>query len=213
MRVTDFAFNDGLRRDITANLAAFERRGIDDDTLRRAAVLIVIVAGEDGSEAGVLLTKRPDSLRRHGGQYALPGGRLDEGETPVQAGLREMAEELGVTLDPGDILGTLDDCPTRSGFRITPIVIWGADAVDLTPDPVEVARVFPVPLSQLDSPEIPRLEMTPESEHPVLSAPLPILGHDLFAPTASILYQFREAALRGEPTRVAHYDQPTFAWK
>ncbi len=213
MRLSNFAFGDGLRRDITANFAAFERRGIDDDTLRQAAVAIVIVEGEDGGEASVLLTKRPRTLRRHGGQYALPGGRLDEGETPVQAALREMAEELGVTLDPGDILGTLDDCPTRSGFRITPIVVWGADAVDLVPDPVEVARVFQVPFTELDSPEIPHLEVTPESEHPVLSAPLATLGHHLFAPTAAILYQFREVALRGEPTRVAHYDQPTFAWK
>ncbi len=212
MRLTDFAFGDDLRRDITGNLAAFERRGIDDDTLRQAAVLIVIVAGDD-SEAGVLLTKRPASLRRHASQYALPGGRLDEGETPNQAAFREMEEELGVTLDPADILGTLDDFPTRSGFRITPIVVWGEDAVDLVPDPVEVARVFPVPFSELDSPEIPHLEMTPESEHPVLSSPLPTLGHHLYAPTAALLYQFREIALRGEATRVAHYDQPTFAWK
>ncbi len=213
MRLTNFAFGDDLRRDITANFAAFERRGIDDDTLRQAAVAIVIVAEENGDQTGILLTKRPDSLRRHGGQYALPGGRLDAGETPVEAALRELQEELGVTLDPGDILGTLDDCPTRSGFRITPIVVWGADAVDLVPDPVEVARVFQVPFAELDSPEIPHLEVTPESEHPVLSAPLATLGHHLFAPTAAILYQFREVALRGEPTRVAHYDQPTFAWK
>ncbi len=213
MRLTDFAFGDDLRRDITANFAAFERRGIDDDTLRQAAVAIVIVAEENGDQTGILLTKRPDSLRRHGGQYALPGGRLDESETPLQAALRELAEELGVTLVPGDILGTLDDCPTRSGFRITPIVVWGADAVELAPDPVEVARVFQVPFAELDSPEIPHLEVTPESEHPVLSAPLATLGHHLFAPTAAILYQFREVALRGEPTRVAHYDQPTFAWK
>jgi len=213
VRLTDFAFGDDLRRDITANFAAFERRGIDDDTLRQAAVAIVIVAEENGDQTGILLTKRPDSLRRHGGQYALPGGRLDAGETPVEAALRELQEELGVTLDPGDILGTLDDCPTRSGFRITPIVVWGADAVDLVPDPVEVARVFQVPFAELDSPEIPHLEVTPESEHPVLSAPLATLGHHLFAPTAAILYQFREVALRGEPTRVAHYDQPTFAWK
>ncbi len=212
MRLTDFAFGDGLRRDIMGNLAAFERRGIDDDTLRQAAVAIVIVEGGDGGAASVLLTKRPRTLRRHGGQYALPGGRLDAGETPVQAALRELAEELGVTLVPGDILGTLDDIPTRSGFRITPIVVWGADAVDLVPDPIEVARVFQIPFAELDSPEIPHLEATPESEHPVLSAPLATLGHHLFAPTAAILYQFREVALRGEPTRVAHYDQPTFAW-
>ena len=83
----------------------------------------------------------------------------------------------------------------------------------MVPDAVEVARVFQVPFTELDSPKIPHLEMTPESEPPVLSAPLPTLGHHLFAPTAAILYQFREVALRGEPTRVAHYDQPAFAWK
>ncbi len=213
MRLTDFTFGDGLRRDIAVNLAAFERRAIDDDALRQAAVAIVIVAGEDDGQAGILLTKRPDTLRRHGGQFALPGGRLDEGEIPVQAALRELEEELGVALDTGDIMGILDDFPTRSGFRITPIVVWGERAVELVPDPVEVERVFPVPFAELDSPEIPHLEATSESEHPILSAPLATLGHHLYAPTAALLYQFREVALRGESTRVAHYDQPTFAWK
>lgn len=206
-------FDLTLRRRIESNLGRFERRPIVDNEKRKAAVALVVVPGEIEGQAALLLTKRPETLRRHGGQFALPGGRLDEGETDEDAALRELREELGLTLDAAAILGHLDDFPTRSGFRITPIVAWADDLTDLMPDPTEVAHVFRIPLADLESPEIPYLERSSASEHPVLSAPLRTLGHRVYAPTAALLYQFREVALRGADTRVAHFDQPRFAWK
>jgi 8-oxo-dGTP pyrophosphatase MutT (NUDIX family) len=208
-----YAFRPDLRERLSGNIGTFERRPVDDPELRRAGVAIVIVKSESGNEACVLLTKRPESLRRHAGQWALPGGRLDEGETPEQAALRELHEELRLELQPEAILGLLDDYPTRSGFRITPVVVWGGVVKRIDPDPVEVAFALRIPLSQLDSPNIPRLRPTEEGKPPVLSAPLPIMGSEVFAPTAALLYQFREVAMRGLATRVAHFDQPRFAWK
>ena len=173
----------------------------------------MIVPREDDSAASVLLTLRPETLKRHGNQYALPGGRLESDETPVSGALRELAEELGLERGEADVIGMLDDFPTRSGFRITPIVVWGGENPRLKPDPGEVARVFRIPLAELDLPEIPYLDHTQGQEHPVMSAPLPTLGHHLYAPTAALLYQFREVALRGQTTRVSHFEQPKFAWK
>jgi 8-oxo-dGTP pyrophosphatase MutT (NUDIX family) len=208
-----YVFGTDLRARLAARLAAFERRPIEDPELRQAGVVLVVVKSEATDEASLLLTKRPDSLRRHAGQYALPGGRLDPGETPTEAALRELHEELRLELKPDAILGLLDDYPTRSGFRITPVVVWGGVVEAIDPDPVEVAYVLRVPFSQLDDPVIPRLRPTEEGKPPVLSAPLPVMGSEVFAPTAAMLYQFREVAMRGLDTRVAHFDQPRFAWK
>ena len=209
--MTDLSFNDGLRARTERNLANFPRQAIEDASLRHAAVAIVIVEGA-GGQAALLLTTRPVGLRRHGGQYALPGGKLDKGETAETAALRELEEELGLTLDGGRIIGKLDDYPTRSGFRITPVVVWGGEAGAIRPDPDEVDQVYHIPLADLMSPDIPHLEPGPD-DHPILSAPLATLGHQVFAPTDAMLYQFREVALLGRETRVAHYDQPAFAWK
>lgn len=207
------AFGAALRARVAGHLAAFARRPIADPGMRQAAVAIVIVRGEAPGEAAVLLTRRPATLRRHGGQFALPGGRLDPGESESEAALRELDEELGLLLPPAAILGLLDDYATRSGFRITPVVVWADESAELRPDPVEVARVFSIPLSDLDGPDIPHLESTSAGAEPVLSVPLRSLGHRIYAPTAAMLYQFREVALRGQATRVAHFDQPRFAWR
>jgi len=197
---------------MTAHIARFDRRVIADPALRRAAVAIIVAAGETAAEAAVLLTRRPQHLNRHAGQYALPGGRMDAGETPEAAALRETSEELGLQLAASAILGLLDDYATRSGFCITPVVIWGGPAFDLAPDPNEVARVFRVPLRELDAPEVPDFERPFDGSEPIFGVPLPSLGHSLHAPTAAMLFQFREVALRGAPTRVAHLEQPRFAW-
>ena len=207
----NLSYSPHLRRMITDNLNAFPRQDLISDDLLHAAVGIIVVGGD--REGQVLLTKRPKHLNRHGGQYALPGGRLDPGESPETAALRELDEEMGLKLDGSAILGRLDDYPTRSGFRITPIVIWGPAEAQLNPDPNEVAEVFHIPLSELNRPELPVFCQTNRGEHPVLSVNLPSTSGSVFAPTAAVLYQFREVALRGEPTRVRHFDQPLFAWK
>ncbi|MFV0298220.1 MAG: NUDIX hydrolase [Hyphomicrobiaceae bacterium] len=209
----DYQFGADLRSRLTDNLTRFERKAIGDEKLRRAAVAIVVANLETSPEAGVLLTKRPAGLRRHANQYALPGGRLDEGETLEQAALRELHEEMRLELPPDAIMGLLDDYPTRSGWRITPVVVWGGAIDRIDPDPVEVAFAMRIPLSELDHPRVPRLRPTEEGKPPVLSAPLPTMGSEVYAPTAAMLYQFREVAIRGASTRVAHYDEPRFAWR
>ncbi len=209
----EFEFGQALRTRVESNLASFKRCALEDSDLRRAAVVVVLVRCEHDDSGSVLLTRRASDLRHHGGQFALPGGSVDAGETAKSAALRELHEELGLVLGPESVLGMLDDFPTRSGFCITPIGAWGGAEIELRPDPGEVQRVIRIPLQELDRPEIPHLDPVPGQEHPVLAVPLPTLGHDLYAPTAAVLYQFREVALRGEATRVAHFEQPKFAWR
>lgn len=207
-----FHYGHSLRARIEANLQAFPHETLDDRDLRRAAVCVVIVR-HDSNEAAIVLTLRPEHLNRHGGQYALPGGRVDEGESPEQTALRELHEELNLLLSPVHILGRLDDYPTRSGFSISPFVMWADDPAVITPAPDEVAEVHRITMTELDDPGIPILTPAPDGGRPVLSAFLPTLGHEVYAPTAAILYQFREVAGRGNHTRVAAFDQPGFAWR
>lgn len=213
MSTMSYAFGDTLRRKLESNLAAFERHTIDDAELRRAAVAVVVVKNVDNDDAGILLTFRPSGMRRHARQFALPGGRMDEGETVEETALRELQEELRIKLAPQDVLGLLDDYPTRSGFAITPIVAWGGPVPVIDPDPEEVDQVFRIPFDELDSTAIPHFHEEREDEAPVLSSRFPSLGHRMFAPTAAMIYQFREVAIRGLDTRVAHHGQPEFAWK
>ena len=169
------------------------------------------VIADDAGKACFVITRRVKTLRNHGGQWALPGGRIDEGEDPASAALRELSEEIGVRCGPDRVLGLLDDYPTRSGFRITPVVVWAGRDVVFEPNPKEVAEAHRVPIEDLDAPGIPKLFQLEESDRPVLS--VKILGQDIFAPTAAVIFQFREVAIHGRDTRVAHYDQPKFAWR
>jgi 8-oxo-dGTP pyrophosphatase MutT (NUDIX family) len=149
-------------------------------------------------------------MRAHPGQWALPGGRLDEGETAEVAALRELSEELGLALAPDSVLGLLDDYSTRSGYRITPVVVWGGDVVpDIVANPDEVAAVYIAHAADYDVE--PMFAAIPESPDPIIRVPM--LGAWIHAPTAAVVYQFRELALHGRTTRVAQYEQPVFAWK
>ncbi|MEM6624272.1 MAG: CoA pyrophosphatase [Pseudomonadota bacterium] len=201
-----------LRAQLAARLAVFDRQPLAINDLRHAAVAIVVTSGAAGDPA-ILLTRRPAKMGRHAGQYALPGGRVDPGETDADAALRELDEELGLSLPQDAILGQLDDYPTRSGFRMAPFVIWAGPAADLTPDPGEVAKVFHIPFTELDSTAIPLFEPGESPDRPVLYSDFPAVGTTMFSPTAAVIYQFREVCLRGQPTRVAHFDQPRFAWR
>ncbi len=108
------------------------------------------------------------------------------------------------------MVGLLDDYPTRSGFVITPVVMTVAAPLEgLAPSPDEVARVYHVTLDELDVE--PNFLEIPESDRPVVQ--LPIVGHRVHAPTAAVLLQFREVALRDRPTRVDGLEQPVFAWR
>jgi 8-oxo-dGTP pyrophosphatase MutT (NUDIX family) len=203
------SYDPALRDRVVANLTRFERHTHAREGLRAAAVALALLPDADGAPAFVL-TRRAAKLKTHQGQWALPGGRVDPGETPAGAALRELREEVGLSLGADAVLGLLDDYPTRSGYCITPVVAWaGADA-ELSPNADEVAVAYRVPLAELERPDVPRLRRIPESERPVIS--IPLLGTHIHAPTAAILFQLREVALRGDATRVAHFEQPVFAW-
>lgn len=163
--------------------------------------------------ASFVLCRRSAGLNRHASQWALPGGRLDDGESPIEAALRETEEEVGLSLGDADVLGLLDDYPTRSGYVMTPVVVWAGPGRDLHPDPGEVLAAYRVGLHQLLRDDSPRFVDIPESDRPVVQVPL---GGDLIhAPTGAVLVQFRWVGLDGRPSaeaRVDGFEQPVFAW-
>ncbi len=117
-----------------------------------AAVLVPII---HGSEPGILLTKRTNTLSSHAGQVAFPGGRIEPGEDAVTAALREAHEEVGLPADLIEVTGRLPDYMTGTGFRITPIVGLLAPGFVPTPSAAEVEEVFELPLSVLLDPSAP----------------------------------------------------------
>jgi 8-oxo-dGTP pyrophosphatase MutT (NUDIX family) len=211
----DTAWIDGTRRNrdtldrdtVTARVASFPRVAAERPDLKQAAVA-VCVTNVTGTPS-LLLTRRRASMRAHAGQWALPGGRRDAGETAAEGALRELAEEVGLHLSADAVLGLLDDYVTRSGYVMTPVVCWAGDAGELTGSAAEVASIHQVPLADLDVE--PRFISIPESDAPVIQ--LPLLGGYLHAPTAAIVHQFCRIACGGDVQRVAHYEQPVFAWR
>ena len=171
--------------------------------------MATVLLPDEEARPAFLLTRRAPGLRAHGGQWALPGGRIDPGESAPRAALRELAEEVGLVLDEVAVLGCLDDYPTRSGFVVTPVVAWAGPVPALRANPAEVASIHRVPLADLDAPDVPRFLTVPERERPVVQ--LPLLGALIHAPTAAILYQLREVILHGRATRVSHLEEPV--WK
>ena len=116
------------------------------DTLLPAAVLIAVT---DRADPGVILTQRTDTMSRHPGQIAFPGGRIDPGEDVVTAALREAEEEIALPRDRVRVIGEADSYRTVTGFQVTPVIgIIPPDQV-FTPSEAEVASVFEVPLAFL----------------------------------------------------------------
>ena len=206
------SFDDTTRRNIAELCAAFARAPSDgtEDGLKRAAVAIALTEAEAGSGTTFLLTRRAATLRSHAAQWALPGGRCDQGETQAQAALRELHEELGVGLGEGDVLGLLDDYPTRSGYLITPVVVWVGTSAEIVPNPAEVASVHRVALDEIERSDVFSFTTIPESTRRVIR--FRHAGQHIHAPTAALIYQFAEL-LAGRNTRVAELEQPVFAWK
>ena len=168
--------------------------------------------GNAEGEATFVLTRRTSKLKNHGGQWALPGGRVDSGESPVQAALRELREEVGVEVSSDSVLGLLDDFITRSGFAVTPIVVWGPSRAELAPNPREVAAAYLVPLRALTRPEVPRIVPGPEPDRPLVTIPLEVPDTTVYAPTAAMIYQLREVVIYGRSTRVDGFGEPWWAW-
>ena len=192
---------------VASRLARFPRQTADRPELKQAAVAVCLT--EHAGTTAMLLTRRAARLRAHAGQWALPGGRCDAGETAVQGALREVREEIGLRLDEDAVLGVLDDYVTRSGYVMTPVVVWAGQVGELVGAEAEVAAVHQVPVTDLDVE--PRFITIPESDAPVIQ--LPLFGRFIHAPTAAVMHQFCQIACRGLVTRVARYEQPVFAWR
>jgi 8-oxo-dGTP pyrophosphatase MutT (NUDIX family) len=205
-------FDDTTRRKIAELCAGFSRARSEASALelKRAAVAIALTDGDVGGGAAFLLTRRTEGLRAHSAQWALPGGRCDAGETGVQAALRELHEELGLGLAESEVLGVLDDYPTRSGYLITPVVVWAGPGVSIVPNPAEVASVHRVALDDVERADAFSFTSIPESTRRVIRFRLD--DDHIHAPTAALIYQFSEL-LAGRQTRVADLEQPVFAWR
>jgi 8-oxo-dGTP pyrophosphatase MutT (NUDIX family) len=208
----DRPFDDTTRRNIAELCAAFMRATTDEPApaLKRAAVAITLVEADESGGTAFVLTRRAASLRAHSAQWALPGGRCDAGETSVATALRELHEELGLELGADDVLGELDDYPTRSGYLITPVVLWAGRNAVISPNPDEVASAHRIALADIERADAFDFVTIPESTRRVIRFHL--AGQFIHAPTAALIYQFREV-LAGRLTRVAELEQPVFAWK
>jgi 8-oxo-dGTP pyrophosphatase MutT (NUDIX family) len=190
----------GLRGTIEANLRGFTSVR-STGSLKPAAVAIVVMDG--GGTPCVPIFQRTSNMSRHAGQMALPGGRLHEGESAEECAIRELHEELGLGVTSHDVVGMLDDFDTRSGFTITPVVIWAdAPAAALQPSKFEVAELYVI--------AIPELRSAVSSASPGQAFSLKLERVEVFAPTAAILYQFSEVALDGREARVTDFYQPPF---
>jgi len=224
MESTELICDKTLLQRIKSNLSKFDIVHIQRKGNKHAAVAITVVdvskePGLNGipvvhyhkDDAALILTRRSTTLKDHSGQWAFPGGQTDGNESAEETALRELEEEVGLTLAHENIIGLLDDFSTRSGFTITPVVIWGGAGVSLTPNPEEVSSIHRIPIAEFLRPDGPILENIPESKHPILR--MPVGDSYIAAPTAALIYQFREVAILGKSTRVSHFEQPYFAWQ
>jgi 8-oxo-dGTP pyrophosphatase MutT (NUDIX family) len=123
----------------------------EEQAITPAAVLVPIV---DRPEPGVIFTVRTSRMRRHAGQVAFPGGRIDpEDDGPIAAALREAEEEIGLARHEVEIVGIADRYRTVTGFEVTPVLGVIPPDLPLTPHPDEVAEIFEAPLHHILRPE------------------------------------------------------------
>ena len=186
-------------------MTSFARVAKPTAGLRPAAVAVALLPNRGGAPC-FLLTRRAATLRGHAGLWALPGGRLDAGESAQAAAVRELGEEVGVPAAGVEHAGLLDDYVTRSGYLITPVVLLLPPVTRLRPNPAEVAGAHRVPLAVLDGPGMPILGAA--AGEPTLR--FRILGRLINPPTAAILYQLSKIVAHGRTTRVEHFAQPRF---
>jgi 8-oxo-dGTP pyrophosphatase MutT (NUDIX family) len=192
-----------LRTEIATNLRRFER--IPTSTPGIPAAVALVVMHDAHGRACMPMFVRAAGLSRHPGQFALPGGKVDQGEGAEAAAIRELREELGLEVEDGAVLGLLDDFDTQSGFTITPVVIWGgATVANLDPSRHEVAQLFLLTMPDL------RSAVAGATRGPSEDFCLELPWAAIYAPTAAILYQFSEVALDGRSTRVNDFYQPPF---
>jgi 8-oxo-dGTP pyrophosphatase MutT (NUDIX family) len=194
------------------SLAEFHANDLSNSALRHAAVAIVVGPDTQGSSLYFLLTERSSELPTHAGQFALPGGKVHVGERFEAAAIREIREEVGLSLSESDILGRVDDYETRSGFLIRTFVVWAHELHSARPDASEVACLLHIPLAALAGPGVPTLLAFPGQDKPVLQLPL---GGDrvVHAPTGAILYQFARWVFAGQHIRTDAFAEPSFAWQ
>ena len=139
-------------REGAPELLTGDQVGLDagpDDALAAAAVLVAVT---DRPRPGVILTQRTETMRRHAGQVAFPGGRLDPGEDAITAALREAEEEIGLPRDRVTVIGAVDRYRTVTGYAVTPVLAVVPADLPVTPSEQEVADVFEVPLDHLLDP-------------------------------------------------------------
>lgn len=194
-----------LRTLFGSRLGAWSRTAVSDGPgVRRAAVVITLY--ERNTVPHFLMIKRVNR-GSNPGQWALPGGKVDAGESAVDAGLRELREETGLVAEQDDVLGLLDDFTASRGIVITPVVVMLTGPRRPLRSPAEVASLHPLPLTALTAPHVPRWKDTPNG--PLLQLPL---RHDMVvhAPTGAILWQFAEVVLKGTPLRVSDAMEPGF---
>ena len=175
--------------------------------LTTAAVLAPLVAHGQGMT--VLLTRRTDHLVHHPGQISFPGGRVEPGDDgPETTALREAEEEIGLSPDKVDVIGRLDEYLTRTGFRVTPVVALLQPPLALSPDPLEVAEVFEVPLDFVLEPANYRRDYRVHEGRRRWFHAIPYDRHYIWGATAGMLVNLRqhlaeERELRPDPLHPA----------
>jgi 8-oxo-dGTP pyrophosphatase MutT (NUDIX family) len=201
--------DDRFAEDIRRRMRAFVPEQADPGRLIGAAVALLLLPNRNGAPC-FLLTRRAEGLRRHSGQWAIPGGRRDPGESPEQAARRELEEELGIDASSLESMGRLDDYVTRSGYVIVPVVFLHRSPLRLRPNPDEVAAAYRIPLAALQRPSALLIERHQDG---AVTLRYRILGRLINPPTAAILHQLSELVVHGRHTAVGGFLQPEFTWR